>query len=76
MRKEADDNYRKANRMIIVSVANHVISAMEAFIMAKRFNNNLDKAEGSILSQINVKPSVKSYNFFKDTPYLTLTYKF
>ncbi|MFH2050122.1 MAG: DUF5683 domain-containing protein [bacterium] len=76
MRKEADDNYRKANRMIILSVANHVISAFEAFIMAKRFNNNLDKDEGSILSQINIKPSVKSYNSFKDTPYLTLTYKF
>lgn len=76
LRKEADDNYRKANRMIILSVANHVVSAFEAFIMAKRFNNNLDKTEGSILSQISVKPSVKSYNSFKDTPYLTLTYKF
>jgi len=76
MRKEADDNYRKANRMIIVSVANHVVSAFEAFISAKRFNNKLDESGGSLLSNLNMKTTIKSYNSFKDTPYLTLTYKF
>ncbi len=75
-RKEADDSYRKANRMVIVAVANHVVSAFEAFIMAKKYNNKLDESGGSIISSINMKPSLKSFNSFKDTPYLTLTYKF
>ena len=75
-RKDADDNYRKASRMVIVSVVNHVLSAFEAYIMAKRYNSKLDETGGTILSQINVKPSIKSYYSYKDTPYLTLTYKF
>jgi hypothetical protein len=74
MRDNANKEYDKGMKMVFVIMGNHLISAFEAFFSTKRHNNRLKYNQP--FSQINVKPSLRSYSAWKDTPYVTLTYKF
>ncbi len=77
MRYEADQKYKKATRMIYVSIANHLISAFEAYIMSKKHNRAIDESqEATFLSRVKVRSSLRSFNARKDTPFITVTWKF
>jgi len=74
MRDNANKKFDDANKMLMVVLANHVLSAMEAFISAKSLNRKFKKA--GEFSNWKVRPTLKSYNHRRDTPYLKVTYKF
>ena len=74
MRDNANKKFDDANKMLMVVLANHVLSAMEAFISTKSFNKKFRKA--GEFSNVKIKPTLKSYNHKRDTPYLRVTYKF
>lgn len=76
MRHDANSKFDKATKMIIVASINHVVSAFEAMISANRHNSRLESGGGDVLGQVQVKASLRSYNSFRDTPYLNLSYKF
>lgn len=73
-RNDANTQYDKGMKMVFVVMGNHLISAFEAFFATKRHNNRLKYDQD--FSNIDVKPSIRSYNDWKDTPYVTLSYKF
>jgi hypothetical protein len=56
-------------------MANHLVSAFEAYFTTKRHNNAL-RYEQEFAQRMNVDATVKSYHAWKDTPYLSLSYKF
>ncbi len=74
MRDNANKKLDNANKMLMVALANHVIAAVEAFISTKSINKTVKKA--GEFSNWKIKPSLKSYNHRRDTPYLKVTYKF
>lgn len=74
MRDNANQKFDDANKMIMVVLANHVVAAVEAFISTKNINKSVKKA--GEFSNWKIKPSLKSYNHKRDTPYLKVTYKF
>ena len=74
MRDNANKEYDKGMKMVFVVMSNHLISAFEAFFATKRHNNRLKYDQP--FSNIDVKPSLRSYNEWKDTPYVTFAYKF
>jgi hypothetical protein len=74
MRNDANNKLDDANKMIMVVLANHLISAVEAYITTKSRNGSAGK-DGSF-SDWKFKPSLKSYNERSDTPYMSVTYKF
>ena len=74
MRNDANDKYDQARNMVYVSMANHVISAFEAMIAAKKSKNG--NTGNSILSRVDLSASLRSYNEKRDTPYLTCKVKF
>lgn len=67
MRKDSNDYYARAKTMMMISIANHIVSAFDAAIGAKRFNR------GSKQYSMNV--SAREING-ETTPFLTLTAKF
>jgi hypothetical protein len=67
MRKKANDYFSNATTVAMISIANHVISAFDAAIGAKRFN------KGGRQYSLNLK--TKNIDG-KTTPFLTLTAKF
>lgn len=75
-RKDTDGRYKRARRMIFVSMANRLISAFEALIAAKRNNKQIENQGGSTLAGVSMKASLKSYYAGQDTPFVTLTVKF
>lgn len=74
MRDDANKQYDKGMKMIFVVMGNHLISAFEAFFATKRHNHRLKYDQA--FSNVDVKPSIRSYNEWKDTPYVTFSYKF
>lgn len=74
MRDDANKQYDKGLKMVFVVMGNHLISAFEAFFATKRHNNSLKYDQP--FSSIEVKPSLRTYNTWKDTPYVTLSYQF
>ncbi|MCK4460917.1 MAG: hypothetical protein KAW46_03890, partial [candidate division Zixibacteria bacterium] len=74
MRHDANKEYDKGMKMVFVVMGNHLISAFEAFFAAKRHNHGLKYNQP--FSNLNVKPSLRSYSSWKDTPYVTFSYKF
>jgi len=74
MRNDANTEYDRAMKYVFVVMGNHLISAFEAFFATKRHNNRLKYNQP--FSGIDVKPSIRSYSSWKDTPYLTFSYKF
>ena len=67
MRKQSNDYFSNATTMAMISIANHVISAFDAAIGAKRFN------KGG--RQYSLRMKTKNIDG-KTTPFLTLTAKF
>lgn len=75
MRNEANKKLDNANKMLMVVVANHLISAVEAYITTKARNNSGGRSESGF-SNLKINPSLKSYNERSDTPYMSVSYKF
>ena len=79
MRDDANAEFDKATRMIMLSLVNRVVSAVEALVMTNRRNKQAQGEstdEGTFLSRLKFKPSLKSMHSKRDTPYLKVTYKF
>lgn len=76
MRHDANNKFDQARRMIYVSMVNRLISAFEAMVHARKLNERHNDSEGTILSNLSLKASLRSYNASKDTPYLTCRIKF
>ncbi len=70
MRGEANNKFETARTWAMISVANHVLSALDAALSAKRFNSSK-----STFSQINVKARLARKDGER-IPQLTFTYKF
>lgn len=67
MRKKANDYYQNANTMIMLSLANRIVSAFEAALTAKRFNKG----------QKRFAFKVKMKNFGNEQiPMVTMNYRF
>ena len=73
MRDDANKEYDKGMKMVFVVMGNHLISAFEAFFATKRHNHGLKYNQP--FSNVDVKPSLRSYSSWKDTPYVTFSYK-
>ena len=71
MRREANDLLDKANKFIMVSLANHVISAIDAALAAKRYNRG--KSEEMWLT---VRAEMKKYSATEEIPILRFTHRF
>ena len=67
MRKKSNDYFARATTMMMVSIANHIVSAFDAAIGAKRFNR------GS--KQYSMKVDAKEING-ETVPFVTLSAKF
>lgn len=76
MRKDADDRYNRATRMIYVSMVNHLVSAFEAFIMVKKQNGKRESSLTSLLERTDMRASLRTLNAEYDTPFMTLSYNF
>lgn len=75
MRNDANNAYDKATRMIYVSMVNRLISAFEALFATKKHNREV-KRENDEFSRFKVSAKLKSYYAKRDTPFITVTYKF
>ncbi len=75
LRDDANKKYDKANKMIIASIANHLLSAFEAYFVTK---HRYEKGSGrdSAFTRVKVRTSLKSYYEQLDTPFVNLSYKF
>ena len=71
MRKDANDYYDLANKFLIFAMVNHLVSAFDAALSAKRYNKN--KAAESWLS---LKTEMKKYSATEAIPIVKLTYRF
>jgi len=74
MRDNANKKLDNADKMLMVALANHAIAAVEAFISTRSKNGQVQKP--GEFSNWKIKPTLKSYNSRRDTPYLKVTYKF
>ena len=70
MRKDANDKLDAARTWVMVSLANHFLSAFDAALSAKRFNKKRD-----VFSTVNVKARLAEYDG-RRIPKIELTYKF
>ena len=70
MRKKANDYLDNANTLLIVSMLNHLISAFDAAISAKRHNKRIADDTWS------VKAEIKKYSAVERIPMVKLTYRF
>ena len=75
MRNEANNSFDKATRMVFVSMANRLISAFEALFTTKSLNKK-SQPHGDGFGNIKVKAKLKSLYTKRDTPFVTVTYKF
>ncbi|MDD4918047.1 MAG: hypothetical protein PHE72_09575 [candidate division Zixibacteria bacterium] len=78
MRGDANHEFKKAGRMLVGVVVNHVVSGLEAFFMTRHRNRQLrgdDEAE-EFLSNLSIEPSLRSVYRFQDTPYVQVNYSF
>jgi hypothetical protein len=75
MRGDANKKYDKATRILFVVMGNHLASAFEALISTKKLNKKISPALGA-LGNVKMKASLKSVYAKRDTPYVTLSYKF
>ncbi len=74
MRLDANNKFDKANKMLMVVFANHLISAVEAYLSTKKRNNS-DSFDPEF-SRLKVETNIKSTYSWRDTPYLSVGYKF
>ncbi|MBD3332126.1 hypothetical protein GF356_04700 [candidate division GN15 bacterium] len=75
MRDDANNKYDDATKMIYVAMANHLISAFEAFFMTRHLNAEAAKAKADF-ANIKIRARLRSIYESMDTPYLAFTYKF
>jgi hypothetical protein len=75
LRNDANNKYDNANKMIIVSIVNRLISGFEAYLTARSHNNNLGRGSSSF-SRVKVRARLLSVYEPSDTPALQFTYKF
>jgi hypothetical protein len=75
MRHDANNKYDNANKMLIVSLANHLISAFEAYFVTKSINGKASE-QGGTFSRVSVRAQLKSYTQAFDTPFLRVNYRF
>jgi hypothetical protein len=74
MRDDANSKYNKSMRFVFVIMANHLISGFEAYFATKKHNNRMRHEEE--FARFGIDADVRSYSSWKDTPYVTLSYKF
>lgn len=74
MRNSANNAYDKATRMLYVSLANRLISALEAYITTKNRNRSVSVGDDEF-GRINIDPGLRSIHSFSDTPYLVVSYR-
>lgn len=75
MRDDANDSFDKANRMIIVGIVNRLISGFEAYFVTKS-RANQQSTFGKALERVRVRADLRSYNTWRDTPYVNIAYRF
>lgn len=73
MRNNANNKFDNATNMIIVSMANRLISAFEAFLSAKKHNRSVTPTE---FGRVNVQAKLKSIYSFADTPTVKVSVRF
>ncbi len=81
MRDVANREFNKATKMLMLALANHVVSAFEAFVTTKAHNRAIEEqssgdSDANFLSSLRFKPSLKSMHSKRDTPWISVTYKF
>ena len=74
MRGDANNKYDKAMRWVYIVMANHLISAFEAYFKTKSQNNRLRYEQE--FARVSVDAQLRSYTSWKDTPYVNVTYRF
>jgi len=72
MRKNANDKLTQADRMIYISIINHLISAVDAALSANRHN----KKYGGIESDWSIKTEMHYYSATEQIPIVRFTRKF
>jgi len=75
IRQKANDAFDRANRMIVVSMANRIISAFEAYFITKIMNRR-EKDQSTTFGRVKMKAELKSYSDLYDTPFLNVSYRF
>lgn len=71
IRKDANDLLDRANKFVIISMVNHLISAFDAALAAKRYNRG--KSSEFWLS---IKAEMKKYSATEEIPIIRFAYKF
>lgn len=74
MRDDANKEFSKSMKFVFAIMANHLVSAFEAYFITKGHNNRMRYEQE--FARLKVHPDLRSYYAFKDTPYVTVTYKF
>ncbi|UCD63679.1 MAG: hypothetical protein JSW34_13190 [Candidatus Zixiibacteriota bacterium] len=74
-RNDANNAFDRATRMIFVSMVNRIFSAFEALYTTSKINREARQAD-TVFSQLRFSAKLKSYHVKRDTPFLTVTYKF
>lgn len=72
MRDQANREFNKASRVLILTMANHLVSAFEAALGAKRYNRALDQF-GGIETELRL---TNSTSVDRLSPTLTVRYRF
>lgn len=75
MRDDANKKFDNANKMIVVSIVNRLISGFEAYFMTKH-RNKQNGANNNFFSRVDIDARMKSYYAVNDTPFLKMTFKF
>lgn len=74
MRHNANNKFNSADKWLIVSMANHLISAFEAMISARSKNkNSIGSGE---FGRVTVRADLRSFATRHDTPYVRCSYAF
>jgi hypothetical protein len=81
MRDDANKKFDDARKMIMVSVVNRLVSALEAYFVTKNQADDVPDEEfarkdTNLLKQLKFSAKLKSYHSKRDTPYVKVTYTF
>lgn len=76
MRDEANNAFAKANNMIIVGIVNRLVSGFEAYFVTKGRQSKSVSTFGAAMERVKVRADLKSYNSWRDTPFVTVAVKF
>ena len=70
MRKKANDEFSKASTFLVLTIVNHLVSAFDAALSARRYNNQQDR-----LANVGVKMRYVLYDG-RPMPKVMLTYRY